>query len=126
GLHALMSKANEERLLNSAHDLSDGGLGVALAECCFRGVESGLGGRFELPAGTRPDVLLFSETPSRMLVSLRDEARFRELASHHGLRWTRLGAVGGESLTLVVEDRVLVDLPVARLHEAWMSLERGL
>jgi phosphoribosylformylglycinamidine synthase len=123
-LHAFMLKANEERLLHSAHDLSDGGLAVALAECCFRGGEPGLGGRFDLPVEARPDVLLFSETPSRMLVSLRDEARFRELASHHGLRWTRLGTVGGERLTLVSEDRVLVDLPVVRLHEAWMSLER--
>jgi len=125
-LHNFMLQANEERLLRSAHDLSDGGLAVALAECCFRGGEPGLGGRFDLPADARTDVLLFSETPSRMLVSLRDEARFRELASHHGLRWTRLGQVGWDRLTLVSEERVLVDLPVARLHEAWMSLERRL
>jgi phosphoribosylformylglycinamidine synthase len=109
-----------------AHDVSDGGLAVALAECCFAGEEPGLGGRFDLPSGLRIDLLFFSETPSRMLVTVRDEARFRELASHHGVRWTRLGTVGGDRLTLVRDDHVQLDLPLARLHEAWMNLERVL
>jgi phosphoribosylformylglycinamidine synthase len=110
-------------VLRSAHDPSDGGLAVALAECCFPGEEAGFGARLELPAGLRDDVLLFSETPSRMVVSARDAARLEELARRHGVACQRLGAVGGTQLSLLSGGRTLIDVPVARLHEAWMSLE---
>jgi len=123
-LHELMAEAAARDVLRSAHDPSDGGVAVALAECCFRGEQVGRGGRYDLPPGLRPDVLLFSETPSRMIVTTRDDARLQELARRHGVPCARLGAVGGERLTLLAEGRVLVDQPVARLHEAWMSLER--
>ncbi len=122
-LYAFMAEAASEKLLDSAHDLSDGGLAVALAECCLAGEEIGLGGSFELPRGLRDDVLLFSETPSRMIVTTRDEPRLRELLGKHDIRWVRLGTVGGDRLTLASGDRQLLDLPVARLHQAWMSLE---
>jgi phosphoribosylformylglycinamidine synthase len=125
-LEALMAEAASLGVLRSAHDPSDGGLAVALAECCFKGEEIGVGGRFELPPGLRPDVLLFSETPSRMVVTTRDEARLQELCGRHGVPCARLGAVGGERLTLSSAGRVLVDLEVACLHEAWMDLERTL
>jgi phosphoribosylformylglycinamidine synthase len=134
-LHMLLAEAAAERLLRSAHDLSDGGLAVALAECCFAGEEPGLGGRFELDelpldstgaggALARDDVLLFAETPSRAVVTVRDEPRLRELASRHGVRWARLGETGGDRLTVTRAGRTLVDAPVAELHAAWMSLER--
>jgi phosphoribosylformylglycinamidine synthase len=121
-----MAEAAGRGVLRSAHDPSDGGLAVALAECCFRAEEIGIGGRFDLPGGLRPDVLLFSETPSRMLVSTRDEARLQELARRRGVPCARLGAVGGERLTLLSDGRALVDLPVTRLYDAWMGLERKL
>jgi phosphoribosylformylglycinamidine synthase len=122
-LHALTAEAASRGLLRSAHDVSEGGLAVALAEACFRGHEPGLGGRLDLPPGLRDDVLLFSETPSRMVVTTHQEAGLQDLARRHGVPATRLGAVGGDRLTLLGGGRVLVDLPVARLHEAWMSLE---
>jgi phosphoribosylformylglycinamidine synthase len=138
-LHRLLAEAAAERLVHSAHDPSDGGLAVALAEGCFAGEEPGWGGAFELDgmplvvdgpeserALARPDVLLFSETPSRAVVTTRDEFRLRELASRHGVRWTRLGQVGGDRLTVTLQGRPVVDAPVAALHEAWMSLERSL
>ena len=102
-LHRFLAEAAAERLLRSAHDVSDGGLAVALAECCFRGEEPGLGGRFELDdvplleAGERSalaheDVLLSPRhAPGAIAVSPRATARLRELASRHGVRWARLG-----------------------------------
>jgi phosphoribosylformylglycinamidine synthase len=55
-------------LVRSAHDLSDGGLAVALAEAC---IASGLGARLDLPAsGVRPDRLLFAEGGARLRVSV--------------------------------------------------------
>jgi phosphoribosylformylglycinamidine synthase II len=122
-LHALLAEGAARGILRSAHDASEGGLAITLAECSFRGEEPGLGGRFDLPGGLRPDVLLFSETPSRAVVTTRDELRIAELARRHGVPWTRVGVVGGGRLTLVSGGATLVDLPLERLHEAWMSLE---
>jgi phosphoribosylformylglycinamidine synthase len=120
-LHAFMAEAAAAELLESAHDLSDGGLAVALAECCFAGEEPGLGASVELPdLGLPPHVSLFSESPSRMLVEARDTKAVRALAERHGVPVAELGSVGGTSLTV----RGVLDLEVARLHEAWMSLER--
>jgi phosphoribosylformylglycinamidine synthase len=122
-LHELVAECASAGLVLSAHDPSDGGVAVALAECCFRGEGPGLGGRFDLPADLRPDVLLFAESPSRMIVSTREEARLRAAAHRHGVPCERLGEVGGDRLTLLSGSRVLVDLPVTALHQAWMSLE---
>ena len=124
-LHALMAEAAAAEMLESAHDLSDGGLAVALAECCFAGEEPGLGGEFELPDGPWPaHVALFSESPSRMLVEARDAAAVRALAGRHGVPVVELGSVGGGRLAIRSGGKSLVDVLVARLHEAWMSLER--
>jgi len=122
-LHGLVLEAVGMSLLRSAHDPSDGGLAVALAECAFRGEDVGLGGSFDLPEGQRPDVLLFSESASRMVVTTRDEAALMGLARRHSVPAFRLGQVGGDRLTLRAGSTPLVDLPVARLHQAWMSLE---
>ena len=81
----LVHKALQEELLEAVHDLSEGGLGAALAECCFG---EGVGARVDLDrlprAGAvhRWDRLLFSEDPGRFLLALdpAGEARLRELA----------------------------------------------
>jgi phosphoribosylformylglycinamidine synthase II len=121
-LHVLMAEAAAQRVLLSAHDVSDGGLAVALAECGFHESGAHQGGRFDLSDGLRPDVALFSESPSRMIVSTREDARLQELARRHGVPCARLGAVGGERLTLLRDGGVLVDLPMGRLYQAWNSL----
>ncbi|HSB62250.1 MAG TPA: phosphoribosylformylglycinamidine synthase subunit PurL [Vicinamibacteria bacterium] len=123
-LHALVLEAAREGWLRSAHDCSDGGLAVALAECGFRGEEPGLGGRFDLGGRLRPDVLLFSESPSRMVVTTREEARLRAAARRHGVPGHRLGTVEGRLFTLLSGSRALLSVPVERLHQAWTSLER--
>jgi phosphoribosylformylglycinamidine synthase len=123
-LHALVLEAAGLGLLRSAHDPSDGGLAVALAECAFRNGEPGVGGVFDLAAGLRPDVALFAESASRMVVSTRDEGALVALCARHGVPAHRLGSTGGDRLVLRQEGRPLVDASVSALHEAWMSLER--
>ncbi|HET7746130.1 MAG TPA: phosphoribosylformylglycinamidine synthase subunit PurL [Vicinamibacteria bacterium] len=126
-LHALLAEGAARGVLLSAHDVSDGGLAVALAECCFRGEEPGLGATVDLPAGDlRADLLLFAETPSRAIVTTRDDLRLAELARRHGVPWAPIGRVGGDRLTVGIGGRARIDLPVARLHGAWMSLEDAL
>ena len=67
-VQAFLRQAISQGLVASAHDLSDGGLAVAAAECCMA---SGLGAHLELPAGNgRLDHLLFAEGGARILVSV--------------------------------------------------------
>jgi phosphoribosylformylglycinamidine synthase II len=126
-LYAAVLDAVRAGLVHSAHDVSDGGLAVALAECCFEGEEPGLGGLFDVAsAGLRPDTVLFSESPSRMIVSTRDSGRMEEIARQHGVPVLRLGAVGGDRLQLAIDGHVTVDASIGALHEAWTSLEKAL
>ena len=126
-----------ERKLASAHDIADGGLAVALAECCFNFESASLGGDFELgdqgggddfdeaePA--RTDALLFSEGPSRMIVSTKDPEAVETRAAKGGVPCRRLGLVGGSHLTLRAGGVQLTRHSVSELLNAWTSLERRL
>lgn len=111
-----------EHLLSSAHDVSEGGLGVALAECCIAGR---IGCSVELPAIPDADHLhqLFHEEPSRILVSFPPEqrAKVQERCTALGVPFHFLGFVGGD--TLEVEDTL--DVPVQVLAESHSrALER--
>src|SRR5260221_12884264 len=69
-VHNAVIAAAEVGLLRSAHDCSDGGIAVALAECCFSSLNrKAVGADIELPASLSPTTLLFSESPSRIIVS---------------------------------------------------------
>ena len=108
-------------IVRSAHDLSDGGLAVALAECCIAG-EIGLDCTSEAMEqilrrdGCRPDSLLFGESQSRILLSL-NEASVPELEqiAGKGVPVAVLGIVGGDRLRL----GSLVNLPVSKMREEW-------
>jgi phosphoribosylformylglycinamidine synthase II len=103
-------------LLKAAHDCSDGGLGVTLAEMCFA---TGLGCKLAMPSKLRPDALLFGEDASRIVVSYApaQAAAVSGLCKKAGVELLELGEVGGSSL--VVEG--LLDAPVAALKEAWST-----
>ncbi|MBI2886760.1 MAG: phosphoribosylformylglycinamidine synthase subunit PurL [Chloroflexi bacterium] len=108
--------------VRSAHDCSDGGLAVALAECCIAG---GLGFTASaLPQPGRADALLFGEAQSRIVVSVAPEhaLALEERAQTLNVPLIALGAVGGDRLAL----RPWVDLPVAAAQDAWEhGLERA-
>jgi phosphoribosylformylglycinamidine synthase len=122
-LHAFMAEAAAEGLLRTAHDVSEGGLAVALAECGLRADGPGLGGRFDIGDALRADVALFSETPSRIVVSARDGMAVEQAARRAGVPCRALGVVQGHRLELVRQRQAVLDLPLSRLHQAWMSLE---
>jgi len=122
-LHRLCLAAAEERLPRSLHDVGEGGLAVALAECSFGG--PGLGVRVDLEQGMRTDALLFGESQSRMLLSLprRHLGRLRDLARREDVPLAILGEVRGRSL--VIGD--VIDLPLEATRERWRrALERRL
>jgi len=96
-LHDVLRRAAGARLLRSAHDVSSGGLAVALAEAAIWG---GLGAELSLPVGLPPAVVLFGESPGRVVVTV-EAARWRDLcalAAEHGVACRRLGTVGGDRL----------------------------
>jgi phosphoribosylformylglycinamidine synthase subunit PurL len=117
-------EAVAQGILASAHDCSDGGIAVALAECC---IAAGAGARISLAQRdrARPAEILFGEGPGRIIVSLRpqripDLVRIaRRLAVHLQV----LGAAGGPDLVIGVDGdaggRPWIDLSLADLARAW-------
>ena len=93
-LAEVMGESAKRGLLSSAHDVSEGGLGVALAESAFR---NRLGFAVTLPEGD-PTVALFSESAARAVVSLPGSTveEFEALCAERGVPTTRLGEVTGE------------------------------
>ncbi|MBI2908566.1 MAG: phosphoribosylformylglycinamidine synthase subunit PurL [Chloroflexi bacterium] len=114
GLQRCCLAAIRQGLLSSAHDCSDGGLAVALAECCIAG---NIGVKVDSRPGSRLDAFLFGEAQSRIIVSVTPQNRkkLEALASEHGVTMKMLGSVGGDSLALGREFSV----PVSRVAQAW-------
>jgi phosphoribosylformylglycinamidine synthase subunit PurL len=112
-------EAIERGILRSAHDLSDGGLAVALAECCIGGPDKPLGVRTEMREMIRGDALLFSESQSRILVSMqeKDLSQLQEIASRFAVPLQVIGAVGGSRFSI----QPILQLPVDELQSIWSS-----
>ena len=109
-------------LATAAHDCSEGGVAVALAEACLTG-RAPVGCEAALPAAARPDLTLFGEGPSRVVVSV-EPARVREfeaLMAESAIPWRWIGLTGGERLVLRAGARVVVDLVLEQLESAWRN-----
>jgi phosphoribosylformylglycinamidine synthase len=101
--------------VRAAHDCSEGGLAVALAEMCF---VRDLGCRVRFPPSSlRPDALLFGEDASRILVSYApaQAERVKAICAAAGVPCEEIGEVGGAKLIL----EGLLDAPLAELREPW-------
>ncbi|RMG64177.1 MAG: phosphoribosylformylglycinamidine synthase subunit PurL [Calditrichaeota bacterium] len=98
-------------LVHSAHDVAEGGLAVALAECCLMNQENPLGAkvRFSQPA-MRPEWFLFSESQSRFILSAPPAAReqLHDLFQQAGISAQPIGTVGGNQL--IIEPWIQLDL----------------
>jgi phosphoribosylformylglycinamidine synthase len=112
-------------LAESAHDLSDGGLAVALAECAFG--PAGIGAELELSSGLRPEFLLFHEGPSRILISTDRPEEVERIARDNEVEALRVGATVAGRLGVRNQGRALIDCEISKLREAWeRALEAGL
>ena len=123
GVQGACREAIKQGLLNSAHDCSDGGLIVALAESAITG-GIGFKGDKSLP-GSRLDVFLFGESPSRIVISLakRNIKTIEDIAARYGAPLQRLGVVGGERLIIPG----IIDLAVDEIGKVWKGgLEKSL
>ncbi|ELK43966.1 phosphoribosylformylglycinamidine synthase subunit PurL [Brevibacillus agri] len=114
----LVLTAIRKGLVNSAHDLSEGGLGVALAESCFG---KGIGAQVELSSELRNDVLLFSESQSRILLSASPEQAeaILALAGEHGVPAEKIGTIGGDRLVVNVNGAEAINASIQEVKAAW-------
>ena len=113
-VQALCRDAIEQGLTTSAHDCSEGGLAVALAECSIQG---GIGFTGDFPVDGRWDVTLFGERQSRIVVGLPEgqwDALVRR-ASDSDVPVVKLGYTGGDRFQLKGQ----VDLSVSQISEVW-------
>jgi phosphoribosylformylglycinamidine synthase len=125
-VQAAVREAAGQGLLRSAHDCAEGGLAVALAECCLFG---GVGVRVELPEALQAPKrspswsagILFGETQSRFLVSVEKESKvqLRALLEQREVPYREIGVVGGDGISI---DGV-VDVP---LDDARAAFDRAL
>ncbi len=114
--------AAEAGLLASAHDCSDGGLAVTVAESCFSSLgRDAIGAEVDLKGPLGPTALLFSESPSRIVISFNssDAAAVQELAERNNAPFAILGRVGGTELVINVDGEETVRAEVAELELAW-------
>ncbi len=118
-------------LIHSAHDCSEGGLAVALAESAISRSGQMLGAEISLDdlqaGGIRLDEILFGEAPSRIVVSLAQDKlpKLVKPAKQFKTPCVRLGQVGGDKFIVQVGSRKIIDLPLAQLSAAWRDAIPG-
>ena len=124
GVQTACLRAAENGLVRSAHDCSDGGLAVTLAECCFSsnnrpafGADIDITGEFDL--ATR----LFSESPSRIVISF-DQANLgdiEEIVAAASCQMTLLGNVGSDRLRIESDGEEIIQLDIVEMENTWRS-----
>jgi len=127
-LQNLLVSLATDRLIRSAHDCSDGGLAVTVAECCFD--TNGMGAEISIP-GTKVSraqavndvAALFGESASRVVLSVSpdDVTSVLERAAAAGVPARVAGQTGGNRLRFAVDGRVILDLSVDEAEKVWSS-----
>lgn len=124
-LYRIIHQTINDGLIASIHDLSDGGLAVALAESCFSG---GFGAEVSLESLKvenigRDDEALFSESPCRFLVSIEsyNRDRFENLFNTFDL--SRIGSVSADGVLIIrgIRNKVVVNARISELKQAWQK-----
>lgn len=103
-------------IVKQAHDVSEGGIAVALAECAITGPRI-LGAQVILENDARADTLLFGESAARIIISVSkdDVEKMLTIAKEYGAPAKKIGTVGGDRL--LVRDHLAVDLH--KLRDVW-------
>ena len=124
-IDCMVALANEGTV-QSAHDVSDGGLAVTLAESCF--AATGLGANVMVPEDASAEYALFGERGARVVVSVSPEklGSVRNTARQYGVGAHEIGKVTGDNtLRIEYKGRAVASAEVTALKEVWAhSLER--
>jgi phosphoribosylformylglycinamidine synthase II len=126
-LQKLMLELIDKGLVESAHDCSDGGIAVALAESAFK---KGIGAKVELrSSGEAPELTLFGETATRIVISCDPNkvSTIKQMAVKCGLAADLLGQTIGNNLEISVDGKKAIGALVSELKQGWATaLERAL
>jgi len=125
-LQKLVIRAVRDGLIESAHDCAEGGLAVALAECCFDsdlGVTADVRGVDDVPAPFRVNATLFGESASRIVVSVSGERlqRLFDMARELNVPVERIGETAHDRIHLSVDGVLVVDVAARVAEEAWAT-----
>ncbi len=109
-LHGSVLSLIEKKLIKSAHDVSEGGIVAALAECCIMNREVLIGASVTIPVKTREDFTFFSESQSRIIVTVpkNKKSDFEKVLNSAKQAYTYLGTTGGNKL--LINEKYKVDL----------------
>jgi phosphoribosylformylglycinamidine synthase II len=116
-------KLADEMLLNSAHDCSDGGVAVAIAECCFSSLgRDGMGANIELSSkGLSNEATLFAESPSRIVISFSAENAEKVKDIVGDCPFVVVGSVDDDFLKISVDGEEVISSSVSELEGIWES-----
>jgi phosphoribosylformylglycinamidine synthase len=109
-------------ILESAHDVSEGGLAFSLAECSLLS-KNKIGFAVNLEDRIRPDALFFGETQSRIIVTVKKQnlERILELSKKRKVKARVIGETGGERMIISHQNKRLIDIPVSDAYRAWKN-----
>jgi len=113
----------QNKMIESAHDCSEGGLAVAAVESCITGPENALGATLNLDSTLRTDALLFGESQSRILISFTAEHRqaITEMAQKQDVPFTVIGEVGGSHFTANINSTEYIHQDIQTLKNIWKN-----
>jgi phosphoribosylformylglycinamidine synthase len=119
-VHDVCIEAIEKGLLHSAHDISEGGLAVCIAECAFLG-DNRAGCTLHLKDRIRSDALLFGESQSRIIVTVKPENKdaLIKIAQDQNVPIEEIGTTGGKNITICHSEKKIIDLPVQKSYTTW-------
>jgi phosphoribosylformylglycinamidine synthase subunit PurL len=106
-----------DRLVDSAHDVGEGGLAVALAECCLGNL--GIGASISFISNLSSELLLFDESPSRVLVSVENSEPVISAARQNGIEALEIGVTVESGFVIRNHEKVLIESSLDDLRNPW-------
>ncbi|EGD51505.1 phosphoribosylformylglycinamidine synthase II [Thermoanaerobacter ethanolicus JW 200] len=117
-LQELVLKLIDKGLINSSHDISEGGFAAALVESAISGKK---GAKISLQTSLREDIELFSESQPRVLITVSPEKveEVLKIAYEYQVPAQKVGVVEGKKIAIEVNGKKIIDLPLEVLEESW-------
>jgi phosphoribosylformylglycinamidine synthase subunit PurL len=118
-LHDSLLELINNKLINSAHDISEGGIASALAECTIINQENMIGASVKIPSKTREDFSLFSESQSRIIVSIdpSNKISFEKILKEKEQIFLEIGKIGGKNLSI----NNSINIPLLELEDKYYN-----
>jgi phosphoribosylformylglycinamidine synthase len=117
-------KLNDEDLINSAHDCSDGGLAIAIAEQCFASLNNAANGA-EIELSNNKNLsnesLLFGESPSRIIITFAPENLEKVKETVGNCPFEVIGTVSANNLKMKIGEEEKISASVAELQNIWRT-----